>query len=409
MTGKFDFTTIIDRRGMDALAVDGLGTIKGFSPDPPKEGFDAIPMWVADMNFAVPPCITDAVYRRLEHPLFGYYRPGDGYFDAIINWQRVRNGVTGLEAKHIGYENGVLGGLVSALNTVLEPGGKVLVHSPTYVGFTGSITNAGYEIVHSELYRDEDGVWRMDYEDMDRRIRENGIKAAVLCSPHNPTGRVWTREELERAAEVYERNGCTVISDEIWSDIILYGNTHIPFQSVNDYTRENTVALYAPSKTFNLAGLIGSYHIIYNDDLRAAVEKTASKSHYNDMNVLSMHALMGAYSVQGMEWVDDLREVIGENVDYACEFIDKELSGLSVAKPEGTYMLFIDCSEWCAKHDRTMVELLRAGWEVGVAWQDGRPFKNGYNVRLNLALPASRVKEAFRRMKEFVFADNTCR
>jgi cystathionine beta-lyase len=359
-------------------------------------------MWVADMNFAAPACITDAIAKRLEHPLFGYFSPRDEYFDAIINWHNIRNNVTNLKPGHIGYENGVLGGLVSALNAVAEPGSKVLVHSPTYIGFTGSITNAGYEIVHSELIRDDDGIWRMDYEDMDRRIRENNIKVAVFCTPHNPTGRVWTGDELEKAAEVYECNGCTVISDEIWSDIILYGNSHIPFQSVNEYTRENTVALYAPSKTFNLAGLIGSYHIIYNDELREKVGKIASKCHYNNMNVLSMYALTGAYTEQGMEWVDDLREVIGKNIDYACGYIESELSGLKVSKPEGTYMLFIDCSEYCSRSGKTMDELLKAGWDTGVAWQDGRPFKEGCYIRMNLALPESRVREAFDRLGKYV-------
>ena len=403
MTGKYDFESIIDRRGMDAMAVDALGKLDGFAPKPPKDGFDVIPMWVADMNFAAPACITDAIAKRLEHPLFGYYLTRDEYYNAIINWHLQRNSVSGLEAKHIGYENGVLGGLVSALNAVSEPGSKVLVHSPTYIGFTGSITNAGYEIVHSDLYKDDKGIWRMDYENMDRTIRENDIRVAVFCNPHNPAGRVWTMDELEKAAEVYERNGCIVISDEIWSDIILYGNRHIPFQSVNEYTRQNTVALYAPSKTFNLAGLIGSYHIIYNDELREKVVRTSSKCHYNSMNVLSQHALIGAYTEQGMEWVDDLREVIEENVDYACGFIENELSGLRVSKPEGTYMLFIDCSEYCVSSGMQMDELLKAGWDVGVAWQDGRPFSEGYNIRLNLALPASRVREAFDRMKKYVF------
>ena len=268
---KFDFESIIDRKGMDAMAVDGLGKIPGFAPELPEEGFDIIPMWVADMNFKVPSCITDAIKRRLEHPLFGYFRPRDEYFQSIIRWHETRNGVRGMLPEHIGYENGVLGGLVSALNALLPEGGKVMLHRPTYVGFTSSIRNAGFELVHSDLVLDENNVWRMDYEDMDRKIKENDIKVCIFCNPHNPCGRVWTPEEIRKAAEVYERNGCTVISDEIWSDLILNGNHYTPFQSVNDFTRNNTVALYAPSKTFNLAGLIGSYHVIYNEELREKV------------------------------------------------------------------------------------------------------------------------------------------
>ena len=399
----FDFESIIDRKGMDALAVDGLGKLSGFSPEPPDEGFDVIPMWVADMNFAVPQCITDAVHKRLEHPLFGYFLPRDEYFSAVIRWHEVRNHVTGLKREHIGYENGVLGGVASALGAFLEPGDKVLLHSPTYVGFTSSITNAGYEIVHSELYLDADGIWRMDYEDMDRVIKENDIKVAVFCNPHNPCGRVWTQEEIQKAAEVYEKNGCIVISDEIWSDILLNGNRYIPFQSVNEYARNNSVALYAPSKTFNLAGLIGSYHIIYNDKIRDKVRRFSSKSHYNSMNVLSMHALIGAYTDEGMQWVDELKEVLSGNVNYACDYIEKELPLFTTARPEGTYMLFIDCSKWCAAREKTIEELLKAGWRCGVAWQDGRPFKKGDYIRLNLALPYSRVVEAFSRIAGYIY------
>ncbi|MBE6041478.1 MAG: aminotransferase class I/II-fold pyridoxal phosphate-dependent enzyme [Clostridiales bacterium] len=400
---SFDFESIIDRTGMDAMAVDALGKLEGFSPQPPEEGFDPIPMWVADMNFKVPECITDAVRKRLDHPLFGYFLTRDEYYQSIINWHRTRNGVTGLTKEHIGYENGVLGGLVSVLNALLEPGDKVLLHDPTYVGFTGSITNAGYEIVHSRLIRDEDSVWRMDYDDMDRKIREHGIKVCVFCNPHNPCGRVWTREEIEKAAAVYEKNGCTVISDEIWSDILLDGRKYTPFQSVSRYAAENTVALYAPSKTFNLAGLIGSYHIIYNEELRKQVDAAGSRSHYNNMNVLSMHALIGAYSEEGMAWTDALCKVLSDNVDYACGRIEKEFTDLRVSRPQGTYMLFIDCSEWCRRTGKTFEDLLRSGWRVGVAWQDGRPFRKGDYIRMNLALPLSRIEEAFDRIAEYVY------
>ena len=256
---KYDFTSMIDRRGHDAVAVEGIGSrFWGNEPAAPREGFDAIPMWVADMNFATVPTIPEAIIERAKHPLYGYFAPRDEYFDSIIRWQERRNGVRGLEREHIGYENGVLGGVVSALNTVCSKGDAVLLHSPTYIGFTGSLGNNGYKMVHSELVRDENGVWRMDFEDMERKILENRIHAAVFCSPHNPTGRVWERWEIERFMALCEKYDVYVVSDEIWSDIILSGSKHIPTQSVSEDARNRTVALYAPSKTFNLAGLIGS-------------------------------------------------------------------------------------------------------------------------------------------------------
>lgn len=400
----YDFTTMMDRRGRDALAVDGLGMLPGV-PGAPKEGFDAIPMWVADMNFPVLPTITEAIMERVAHPSFGYFLPSDAYFDAIIGWQAARNGVSGLTKEAIGYENGVLGGVVSALNVFCSKGDKVLVHAPTYIGFTGTLENNGYELVHSPLVKDEAGVWRMDFADMEQKLRTQRIHAAVFCSPHNPTGRVWERWELEQMMALFEKYGVYVVSDEIWSDLTLPGYQHIPTQSVSADASQRTVALYAPSKTFNLAGLVGSYHIIYNDWLRDRVEKEASLSHYNAMNVLWMHALIGAYRPEGQVWVDELRQVLGDNVALACETIRSRFAGVDVSQPQGTYMLFVDCSAWCAAHGKSIEDVLHACWDVGVAVQDGRPFHGSCHLRMNLALPHSRVEEAFERLERYVFCD----
>ena len=397
---RFDFTTIYDRRGKDAMAVDAVEKIPTFQPN---EGFDAIPMWVADMNFATAPSVNAEIAKRIEHPLYGYYMTPDEYYDAIIRWHETRNGVTGLEKEHIGYENGVLGGLMSALNAVCARGDKVLVHAPTYIGFTGSIENAGYHIVTSDLKQDRYGIWRMDFFDMEMKIKKNDIRAVVFCSPHNPTGRVWEREELEQFMDMAQRLNVAVISDEIWSDLTLRGYKHIPLQSVSEDARNRTIALYAPSKTFNLAGLIGSYHIIYNEALHKRVEKEASTCHYNSMNVLSMHALIGAYSDEGAQWVDELREVLTANVKYACKFIRKNFKGVNVQQPEGTYMLFLDCEGYCKRSGRSLDEVKKAGYEVGVIWQDGRPFHGPHHIRMNLALPTTRVEEAMQRLKDYVF------
>ena len=336
---KYDFTSIMDRHGKDAIAVDGLGT--GFAPAAPKEGFDAIPMWVADMNFPTVPTIQEAIIERTNHPAFGYFNPTDEYFDSIIRWQAKRNGVQGLTKECIGYENGVLGGVISALNCVCSKGDKILIHSPTYIGFTMSLKNNGYEAVHSPLVKDENGVWRMDFEDMEKHLKEEKIHAAIMCNPHNPCGRVWERWELEKAMELYKKYDVYVVSDEIWSDIILSGNKHIPTQSVSEDARQRTAAFYAPSKTFNLAGLVGSYHIVYNNWWRDRIEKESSLSHYNMMNVLSMHALIGAYKPEGYEWTDELCEVLTGNIDFACDYIEKHFEGVTVSKPQGTYMFLL--------------------------------------------------------------------
>lgn len=399
MIMKYDFTSILDRNGKDAIAVEHI-PIPGAQV---KEGFDRIPMWVADMNFPTVPTVVEAMMERVQHPAYGYFDPSEEYYASIIRWQEKRNGVTGLKPEHIGYENGVLGGVISALNVMCSKGDNVLLHSPTYIGFTMSLENNGYHIVHSPLIKDENGVWRMDFEDMEKKIVKNRIHAAVFCSPHNPCGRVWERWEIEKAMELYKKHDVFVISDEIWSDLILEGHKHIPTQSVSEDARNRTVAMYAPSKTFNLAGLVGSYHIIYNTWLRERVLKESSLSHYNAMNVLSMHALVGAYKPEGYEWLDELRQVLTGNVEFACRYIRDHFDGIEVSKPEGTYMLFLDCTKWCEKHGKTIDELQRAGVEVGVIWQDGRPFHGPCHIRMNLALPLSRVQEAFERLDRYVF------
>ncbi len=396
---KFDFTTILDRVGKDALALDEI-PIEGAKV---QEGFSRLPMWVADMSFATAPSVVEAVSRRLAHPAFGYFLTSDDYYDSIIAWQKRRHGVTGLEREHIGYENGVLGGLCTALQAFTAPGESVLLHSPTYVGFTRSIEANGRRIIHSPLKRDENGIWRMDFEDMDRKLKENHIHFAVFCSPHNPCGRVWERWEIERAMAVYRQNECVVVSDEIWSDLILAGHKHIPTQSISEDARNRVIAMYAPSKTFNLAGLIGSYHIIYNPYLRDRMMNTASLCHYNSMNVLSMHALIGAYTAEGEQWVDELCEVLTENVNYACDYINRSFDGVTVSRSQGTYMLYLDCSSWLRRTGTDMDTLLRKGVEVGVIWQDGRTFKHPDTIRLNVALPLSQVKEAMERLDRYVF------
>ncbi|MBR3181086.1 MAG: aminotransferase class I/II-fold pyridoxal phosphate-dependent enzyme [Eggerthellaceae bacterium] len=393
----FDFETMLDRIGKDAMAVESLGAPGGFAPGAPKEGYDAIPMWVADMNFPTAPSVTRAIIERAQHPAFGYYRPSDAYFKAIIGWHERRHGVTGIQPHHIGYQNGVLGGLASACGAFTSPGDKVLVNSPTYIGFTHAIERCGRFLELSPLVRDDEGVWRMDFEDMARRIEQEHISLAVLCSPYNPCGRVWERWELERAAELFAAHDVVVVVDEIWSDIILPGYEHISFHTISEDARMRSITLNAPSKTFNLAGLIGSYDITFNDRLRERLYAQGRTSYYNDMNVLSMHALIGGYSDEGSAWVDGLNQVLGENVRLACDFIDAT-EGLEAFRPQGTYMIFVDCTQWCQTHGRTIDELERSLWDVGVAVQDGRMFHGPCHIRMNLALPTHKVKEALERM-----------
>lgn len=396
---KYDFTTVLDRKGHDSLAFDKI-PFEGVSVD---DGFDPIPMWIADMSFPVCPAVTEAILKRMEMPNYGYFAEPKEYFDSIISWQSRRNGVEGLKPEHIGYENGVLGGVSAAAQAFSAPGDKVLIHSPIYLGFTHTMEDIGRQIVHSPLIRDENGIWRMDYEDMDRKLKENNIHLAIFCSPHNPCGRVWERWEIEKAMEVYAANDCVVISDEIWSDIIMPGYKHIPTQSVSEDAKNRVVAFYAPSKTLSLAGLVGSYHIIFNKYLRDRVARVSEMCHYNEHNVLSVHSLIGGFSAEGEEWVDEMLQTIDKNLRYAVDFIHENFKGIKVSKPQGTYMIYLDCTDWCREHGISITELQHRGVKCGVIWQNGEDFSWPDTIRMNLALPFSRLVDAMERLKKFAF------
>ena len=202
--------------------------------------------------------------------------------------------------------------------------------------------------------------------------------------------------------EVYAKNDCVVVSDEIWSDIIMPGHRHIPTQSVSEDARARTIALYAPSKTFSLAGLVGSYDIVHSDYLRARLHRTAAVTHYNEPNILSVHALIGGYRDSG-DWCDEMIRVIDENVRCACSFIAEHFPGVRVMQPQGTYMLFLDCGDWCMAHAVSIRQLQERGIRCGVIWQDGESFFWPDTIRMNLALPKSRLIDAMERLKTYAF------
>ena len=395
---SYDFSTILEREGKDSIAADRI-PIPGAAV---RNGFSRIPMWIADMSFPTAPEILAAMHERLDFPSFGYYALPDAYYGSIIAWHRRRHGTEGLLPEHIGYENGVLGGVSTAIQMLSCPGEKLLLHSPTYVGFTHVLHDIGRVPVHSELKRDPEGIWRMDYADMEQKLREEKIHLAILCSPHNPCGRVWERWELEQAMELFRRYDVTVISDEIWSDIIMPGHTHIPTQNLSEDARNRTLSFYAPSKTFSLAGLVGSYHIVYDPALRDRLRRRSALSHYNAGNVLSMHALIAAYD-RAEGWADEMIRVVDENLRFTCAFINTHFPGVRVMRAEGTYMLFLDCADWLREHGDTLDALLRRGAEVGVLWQNGEDFLFPDSIRLNLALPRSLLEEALRRLQAYVF------
>lgn len=402
---KYDFETVIVRKGKDAMAFDAIGSSQGrtLKPTLPKNGLSVIPMWIADMNFATVPAVVERMIKRAQHPIYGYFYTSDEYYDAIIQWHKNRHGVQDLSKNNTGYENGVLGCLSTVINALTLPGDHILLHSPAYVGFSNVIYDTGRIAALSPLVKDENDIWRMDFKDMERQIKENNIHLAIFCSPHNPCGRVWQRWEIEKALHIFKENDVFVFLDEIWADLVFDGHQHIPTYSISDDAKSRTISVYAPSKTFNMAGLIGSYHVIYNKYLNDQITKMSAMTHYNTMNILSMHALIGAYSQEGMQWVDELNSVLYQNVKYVYEFIKEHFQGVEVSMPQGTYMIFLHCEKYCQTHQISLDDLIQKGWDVGVAWQNGRQFYDLWGIRINCALPFSLVKEAMSRLKKYVF------
>lgn len=394
---KYDFTTVLDRMGHDAIAVEYPTSPRGFAKEGVKDGYSIIPMWVADMNFVTCPTIIEALQARISHASFGYFMASEKYYNAIFKWQKDRFGAE-ITREVLGYENGVIGAFATALHTFTNEGDKVFLHGPTYIGFSHTLVDLKREASISNLVLDENGVYRMDFEDIEKHLVEDNIKLAVLCSPHNPSGRVWEKWEIEKFVEICKKHNVIIFSDEIWADLVLEGK-HIPTQLVNEDAKNITIAAYAPTKTFSLAGLIGSYHIIYNEELKKKMDETAGMTHYNSLNVLSQHALIGAYCDEGEEWLEELLETLRGNVDYFCSYFEENVKGVQFVRPQGTYMVYLDFSEFVKENNVTIEQVLKYGWERGVMWQDGRPFGKDNSIRVNLALPLWQIKEAIKRLE----------
>ena len=392
---KYDFTSLMNRSGHDSIAVDQI-PIPGAEV---KEGFSRIPMWVADMNFPSLPTIQEAIHARVNEPHFGYFNLPDAYFDSIIRWQKERNGVEDLPREAIGYENGVLGCVASAAAAFTSPGESILLHSPTYIGFTGVLENCGRNIVLSDLVQDENGVWRMDYADMDRKLKEHNIHFVIFCSPHNPTGRVWTEDELKKTVEICKKYDKWIICDEIHCDLIRRGVTFIPIMNVAPEYADRIVVCTAPSKTFNLAGMKTSNIVIHNKELQKKWKDYVNGSLSMDgASALGMTAMIAAYT-EGEEWLEQLKDYLDGNFAYIDEYLKKNLPKAHLVKAEGTYLAWLDLNGYVDRDEKKLEELMQKKAKVAldegyIFGEEGRGFE-----RINVASPRSVIEECMNRIR----------
>lgn len=386
MNMKYDFDSPVQRRGTNSYKWDVAGNE------------NLLPMWVADMDFRTAPAIVDALRRRVEHGIFGYTRVPDSYYDAVTGWFARRHGWT-MDRDWIIYTSGVVPALSAIIKALTVPGDKVLVQTPVYNCFFSSVRNNGCGLVSSPLVHTGD-TFVMDYDDLERKAADPAVKLMILCNPHNPAGRVWTREELVRAGEICIRHGVTVISDEIHCELVMPGYTYTPFASVSEEFSRHSVTCVSPSKAFNIAGLQIADIVCEDAGRRAKIDRAINVNEVCDVNPFGVIATEAAYN-DSEDWLEQLIGYIHGNYQYMKEFCERNLPDFPVAVLEGTYLVWMDCrkagmsSEELGKRllDGTGL-MLNAGTMYGA---EGEGF-----MRWNIACPRASLAEGLERFADFI-------
>ena len=380
---KYDFDKVVTRRGTNSYKWD---IVK-------EEG--VIPLWVADMDFPTAPCIIDALRKRVEHGIFGYTLIPDSYYEAITNWYSRRHQWE-IKKDWITYTSGVVPAISCTIQALALPGEKVLVQTPVYNCFFSSIRNQGCDIVENELIR-ESNTYKIDFEDFERKCADEKVTLFLLCSPHNPAGRIWTKEELAKMNEICMKHDVKVISDEIHCELIMPGNKFIPFASVNEDCQNNSITLSSPSKSFNTAGLQIANIICSNKEWRRRINRIINVYEVCDVNPFGPIALEAAYN-EGEEWLDQLNQYIWENYDFMKAYFLENLKPVEVLKLEGTYLAWIDISAFELTSNEAFRELMKDGKVyVNSGTMYGKKAGEGY-LRINLACPRETLKVGLRRI-----------
>lgn len=384
---NLDFDKVIERKNTDCLKYD-FAKRRGMPED-------VLPLWVADMDFETSSYVEDAVIERTKHGIFGYSEVGTPYFDAVRSWM-VKQHKWDVKEKWLIKTPGVVFALAMAVKAYTQPGDKVLIQLPVYYPFSEVITDNGREIISNDLYLGEDGRYHIDFEDFETKIKENRVKLFLLCNPHNPVGRVWTKEELERIGEICIRYGVTVVSDEIHSDFILKGE-HTVFANISSEIADITVTCTSASKTFNLASMMISNIFISNSDLRRAFRKQVDAAGISQLGVLGLVATQTAYE-KGETWYHAMLDYVKENVAFAKDYIDQNLDGVRLIESEGTYLIWLDFRDTGLSVE-ALEDLIVHKAKL---WLDsGKIFGKvgeGYQ-RINVACPRSVLQEALERIK----------
>lgn len=377
---KYDFDKVVPRRGTNSYKWDLV------------KQEDVIPLWVADMDFAVAPPIQEALRKRMEHPVFGYTLVPDSYYESVINWFCRRHNWH-IEKDWILYTSGVVPAVSCAIKAFTLPGEKVLLQTPAYNCFFSSIRNQGCEVLENELVREGD-TYRIDFDDFERKCADEKTTVFLLCNPHNPCGRVWIKEELQCMADICRKHHVKVISDEIHCEIIMPGCHFTPFALIDE---DNSVTLNSPSKNFNIAGLQIANVICKNDEWRRRIDRVINIYEVCDVNPFGVIALQAAYNECG-DWIDEMNQYVWGNYQYLKRFVLDELPQIQVIRMEGTYLAWLDIMCYELSSDEATQQLLHEGRVfVSSGTLYGRKAGEGY-LRINLACPRETLKQGLVRL-----------
>lgn len=380
---KYDFDEPVPRRGTNSYKWD---TVKDE---------DVLPMWVADMDFRTAPAIVGALQKRVEHGIFGYTKVPPAYYEAVVNWFRRRHAWL-IEKEWIVYTTGVVPAISAIVKALTVPGDRVLVQTPVYNCFFSSIRNNGCEAVANPLIY-ANGTYRIDYDDLERKAADPKVKLLLLCNPHNPVGRVWTRQELRRIGEICIRNRVLVVADEIHCELVFSGHVYIPFASISEDFREHSVTCISPSKAFNLAGLQIANIVAADTDVRMKIDKAININEVCDVNPFGVEALIAAYN-RGEDWLEELKHYLSVNYNYLRAYFDEYLPEFPVVMLEGTYLVWVDC-RGVGLSSREIADILLEKEKVRVNpgslyGEAGEGF-----IRLNIACPREKLIEGLNRLK----------
>ena len=380
---KYNFDEIIPRRGTNSYKWDSAGDA------------DVLPMWVADMDFRTAPPVVEALRKRVEHGIFGYVRVPDAYYAAVTNWFARRHDWQ-IEKEWIIYTTGVVPALSAVIKALTVPGDKVMVQTPVYNCFFSSIRNNGCGMIANPLiYRN--GTYQIDFADLEQKAADPSVKVLLLCNPHNPAGRVWTKQELTRIGDICIRNNVWVVADEIHCELVFPGHIYIPFASISQEFLMHSVTCTSPSKAFNLAGLQIANIISADTDIRMKIDKAININEVCDVNPFGVEALMAAYN-DSEEWLEELKQYLFDNYNYLRAYFAEYLPEFPVSILEGTYLVWVDCSVLNQSSDEIIKNLLEKEkiWvnEGSLYGEAGEGF-----IRINIACPRQQLIEGLNRLR----------